>query len=181
MALASSATVPGVAASIATPICASSRCVVRTSFSRATLSSTGGSSVNSDAHRIGSAAFFAPETRTSPSSRWPPSISSLSTLRDFPGRLLQRVPFGGRQGRHRQRVDLLAHALAERAVDELVRLHAREALELPAHDERLPVVTVARDLQVLAVDAGGDRFLDRFCGGHDGSCFFVGMGGAGSA
>ncbi len=64
--------------SCATPICASSVCIVRTSFNRGTLVSTSGSDDSSAAQRIGSAAFFAPETRTSPTKGRPPSISSLS-------------------------------------------------------------------------------------------------------
>ena len=54
-----------------TPICASSARIVRTSFSCGTLVSVSGSAVSSAAHRIGSAAFLAPETRTSPSSAAP--------------------------------------------------------------------------------------------------------------
>ena len=58
----------GARASTATPICASSAPSCATSCSRGTLVSGSGSAVSSAAHRIGSAAFFAPETRTSPSS-----------------------------------------------------------------------------------------------------------------
>src|SRR5258706_16303675 len=108
--------------STATPICASSRAMVETSMSRGTLDSASGLVVSSAAHMIGSAAFFAPDTVTSPSSGPPPLILSLST----------GFPFPGRERTHRQRVDFLAHALAERRVDELVALHAALAGELPA-------------------------------------------------
>ena len=64
--------------SLLTPICASSVTIVRTSFRRGTLATRNGSVVNNDAQRIGSAAFFAPDTRTSPCSGVPPSMTSLS-------------------------------------------------------------------------------------------------------
>jgi hypothetical protein len=89
---------------------------------------------------IGSAAFFAPETRTSPSSGRPPRMRSLST----------GAPFLWRERTHRKRVDLLAHALAERRIDQLVALHAAAAGELRGDDERLEMLAVARDFDVLA-------------------------------
>ena len=96
--------------------------MVVTSRSRGTLVSASGFAVSSAAHMIGSAAFFAPETRTSPSSGRPPVIAC---------QLIHRLlPLLGRERLHRQRVDLLAHALAERRVDELVALHAALAGEL---------------------------------------------------
>src|SRR2546425_12491445 len=101
--------------------------MVRTSMSCGTLESRKGCSLSSAAHMIGSAAFFAPETRTSPSSGRPPRMRSLST----------GAPLLRRERAHRQRVDLLAHALAERGVDELVALHPAAAGEFGGDDERL--------------------------------------------
>ena len=49
--------------------------MVRTSMSRGTFSSASGASVSSAAHMIGSAAFFAPETRTSPASGRPARLA----------------------------------------------------------------------------------------------------------
>src|SRR5436190_1441662 len=56
--------------------------MVRTSFKRGILESVTGSGVSSAAQRIGSAAFFAPEMRTSPSSRSPPTPASMALLMD---------------------------------------------------------------------------------------------------
>ena len=66
------------APSCATPICFSSVRIVRTSLSCGTLVRRSGSGVSSAAQRIGSAAFFAPETAIAPASRAPPSMTSLS-------------------------------------------------------------------------------------------------------
>src|ERR1700752_2556111 len=90
-------------------------------------------SASSVAARIGSAAFLAPEMRTSPSSGTPPWICSLSTT---------RIPAAGRGGRflrtqhlHGESVDLATHARAERAVDELVALQGALAFELRGDDD----------------------------------------------
>src|SRR5262249_4592775 len=114
-----------------TPICPSSRSMVLTSFRCGTLPSCSGSRVSNAAHISGSAAFLAPETRTSPESGLPPSMTSLS------------IGLLGRERAHRQRVYLLAHALAERGVHELVTLHPRFPAEGLAHDQRLEVLAVA--------------------------------------
>src|SRR5689334_12756759 len=113
--------------------------MVDTSISRGTLESASGLDVSSAAHMMGNAAFFAPDTVTSPSRGPPPLILSLST----------GLPFLGRERAHRQRVDLLAHALAERRVDELVALDAAPAGELRGDDERLEVLSVADHFHVL--------------------------------
>jgi hypothetical protein len=52
--------------------------MVDTSISRGTLESASGFGVSSAAHMMGNAAFFAPDTVTSPSSGPPPLILSLS-------------------------------------------------------------------------------------------------------
>src|SRR5712671_5776589 len=117
-----------------TPSCASSRSIVLTSLRCGTLESVSCSRVSSAAHIRGSAAFFAPETRISPDSDTPPWMMSLSTRRLF-----------GRQRAHRQRVDLLAHPIAERRVDELVARDPALAAERLAHDQGFEMLTVAQD------------------------------------
>ena len=64
-----------------------------------------------------------------------------------------------RQRRHRQRVDLLAHAVAERRIDELVARDARQAANASRDDQRLEMLAVAGDVDVLAGEAGFDRRL----------------------
>src|SRR6266545_5836894 len=160
MRVASSETDVGSRASIATPICESSVRIVRTSFSRGTFVSTSGSRASSDAHRIGSAAFLAPDTRTVPASGRPPAIRSLSMRLGL--RALR--PLRGRHRRHRQRMNLIAHALTESGVHELVTPDAGQAFELCRHDHRLEVLAVADDFEMLARHAGGDRALDGFGG-----------------
>src|SRR5688572_11960660 len=138
--------------STSTPIRASSRAMVETSMSRGTLESASGSSVSSAAHMIGSAAFFAPEMATSPSSGRPPLILSLST----------RAPLLGRERAHGKRVNFLPHALAERGVDELVTLHAAAAGERARDHEGLEMRSVAEHLHVLAGEPGLDSRLHAF-------------------
>src|SRR5687768_4855173 len=135
---------------IATPICPSRLSIVVTSRRCGTFSIVSASRESNDAQRIGSAAFFAPEIATSPCSAMPPSMTSLSTL---------RLPFFGRERLHRKRVDLLAHAVAERGVDELVLLHLALAAEERAHDDRFEVTAVACDLDVLAFETLFDVLL----------------------
>src|SRR5204863_9561194 len=125
---------PSAAGSTTTPVWRSNFAIVRTCISCGTLESRKGCALRSAAHMIGSAAFFAPETRTSPSSGRPPRMRSLST----------GAPLLRRERAHRERVDLLAHAIAERGVDELVALHPVAAGELLRDDERLEVLAVAR-------------------------------------
>src|SRR4029079_4681850 len=147
-----------------TPIGASSERIVRTSLSFGTFVSTRGSEVSSAAQRIGKAAFLAPETRTSPCSGVPPVIASLSIGLALPGGGSPRAPLRRRQRLHRQRMNLLAHALAEHAVDELVLPHLAQAGERRAHEKRLEVTPVAVDRDVLADDPRLDRAPDFFRG-----------------
>ena len=53
-------------------------------------------------------------------------------------------------------MDLLAHELAERLVDELVALHATLAGEFARHHDRLEVLAVAEYFDMLAGEAGLD-------------------------
>ncbi len=69
-----------------TPIRPSSSIIVVTSCRCGTLPTDTGPSASSVAARMGSAAFFAPEIRTSPSSGRPPVICSLSMFNRDPAR-----------------------------------------------------------------------------------------------
>src|SRR5688572_13366374 len=130
--------------------------MVETSRSRGTLLSASGFAESSAAHMMGSAAFLAPEMRTSPSSGRPPVILSLST----------GLPLLRRKRAHGKRVDLLAHALAQRLVDELVALHAAAAGEFARDHERLEVLPVADHLDVLARQPALDARLHAFRSNH---------------
>src|SRR5256885_4217307 len=147
---------PPLGCAASTPIWRRSRAIVRTSMSCGTLARRSGSALRSAAHMIGNAAFFAAETRTSPSSGRPPRRRSLST----------GAPLLGRERAHRQRVDFLAHALAERRVHELVALHAVAPGELGRDDQRLEVLAVAQDFEVRAGEARPDALLDAFGRAH---------------
>src|SRR6266481_5895894 len=135
-----------------TPIWRRSLPIVDTSTRLGTLVRATRWSVSSAAHMIGSAAFFAPETRTSPCSGRPPVMRSLST----------RFPLLRRQRAHRQRVDFLAHALAERRVDQLMALHAAPSRELAGHDQRLEMLAVADHFHMLAGEPRRDSRLHAF-------------------
>src|SRR3954464_1314713 len=132
------------------PIWRSSFAMVRTSMSCGTLARRSGWSVRSAAHMMGSAAFLAPEMRTSPSSGRPPRMRSLST----------GPPLLGCERAHREGVNLLAHAFPERRVNQLVSLHAVAAAELGGNDQRLEVLSVADHLDMLAGKARFDPVLD---------------------
>src|SRR3970040_2524786 len=139
----------------ATPICASRLSMVVTSRRCGTLKTVSGSAVSSAAVRIGSVAFLAPETATSPASCTPPSMTSLSMLFTTGG-----SPFLGRIGLHGERVNLRAHAPAQRRVHLLVLLHARAAAERVTHDHRLEMVPVALHRHVLARQSLADPAFD---------------------
>jgi hypothetical protein len=70
---------------------------------------------------------------------------------------------------HRQRVNLLAHSIAQGGIDLLVPGHARLAGKGVGHDRGKKMPAVAFDLEVLAAQAGGDELADLLgCGlGHD--------------
>ncbi len=57
-------------------------------------------------------------------------------------------------------MDLGAHAFTQRRVHELVLLHARLAAKGGAHDQRLEMMTVAVNLDVLTSDVFGNPVLD---------------------
>src|SRR5690606_35092361 len=122
--------------------------VVPMSRRSGTLSRVSVSAVSRPAHRMGSAAFLAPEITTSPSSAVPPSMRSLS----IQGGLV----FGRRQGAHRQGMDLGLHAVAQRAIDRLVARQRALALEGAADDQGLEVCAVPVDFEVVAVEVLGD-------------------------
>jgi len=53
---------------------------------------------------------------------------------------------------HRQRVNLFAHAIAERPVHELMLLHLALAAESRAHDDRFKVLAIAINTYQLALE-----------------------------
>src|SRR5690606_6919560 len=108
------------------------------------------------AHRMGSAAFLAPDTVISPLRRLPPTIWSLS--------IRVRLVFGRRQGAHGQCVDLGLHALAQRAVHQLVAGDKALALEGGADDQCFEVGAVALNLKMLAGKMVGDVLAYLFGG-----------------
>src|SRR3990170_5012431 len=125
-----------------TPMRPSSPIMVVTSFRWGRFDNRMGSVVRSEAHISGNAAFLAPDTRTSPDNGAPPWMTSLSTL---------GLEFLGGEGLHGQRVNLLAHPLAEHAVYQLVPLDPALAAKQGTHDERLEVLPVARHLKQRAL------------------------------
>src|SRR5256885_11230553 len=147
---------PSAGGSAVTPIRRSSFAMVRTSMRCGTFDSRKGCAVRSAAHMIGSAAFLAPDTRTSPSSVRPPRMRSLST----------GAPLLGRQGAHGERMDFFAHALAERAIHQLMALHSIAPGELRRDDQRLEMLPVAAHLDVLAAEARFDALFDAFRRDH---------------
>src|SRR5689334_8272162 len=154
MCAASSATVPGCEVSSLTPICDSSDCMVRTSLRRGTLLSVTGSGDSSAAHSNGNAAFLAPDARISPCNGPLPAILSLSTVALLPLLRCERL--------HGQRVNLLAHAIAERRIHELMLLDARQARERGRDDDSLEVMAVTAYFDVLAGQPRLERGADRF-------------------
>ena len=161
----------------ATPRVRSSLSIVATSCSRGTFDSCTRSLVSSAAHSSGRAAFLAPEIATSPSSRRPPRMRSLSIERIpyRPGGARRRrplsvrvgrggggalgSPFLGRQRLHRERVNLLAHSIAEGPVDPLVAGDAAAAGELGGDDGREEMAPVAVDLEMVEPDLRMKRDL----------------------
>ena len=63
-------------------------------------------------------------------------------------------------------MDFLAHAVAERGIDQLVTLHAALAGKVAANDEGLEVLAIADHLEVLASEPGLDSRLDAFRSYH---------------
>src|SRR6201996_2073770 len=74
-------------------------------------------------------------------------------------------PLGRRQRLHRQRVDLLAHAVAERGIHALVAADAHQAFEFRRHDGGEEMSAVALHLEVIAGESVGDVALDVLGGG----------------
>ena len=73
---------------------------------------------------------------------------------------LLRGPLFGRERLHREGMDLLAHAIAQRAVHELVLAHLGQSAEARAHDDRFEVPAVAGDFDVIALEALLDALPD---------------------
>ena len=127
--------------------------VVVTSCRCGTLPTTTGSSVSSAPARIGSAAFFAPEMRTSPSSAAPPAICSLS-MRAFQASSGVRASIDSAWISRPMRSPSVA-------VDELMARQAALAGELLRHDPRGEMgVVVGFDADLGARQAGADQLCD---------------------
>src|SRR3989454_8611963 len=152
IAAARSVSCPSAGRCTSTPIWRRSLPIVETSTRLGTLLRATRWSVSSAAHMIGRAAFFAPETRTSPCSARPPVMRSLST----------RFPLLGCQRAHRKGMDFLAHALAERRVNQLMALHAAPSRKLPGYDQRLEMLSVADHFHMLAGEPRCDPRLHAF-------------------
>src|SRR3546814_2344117 len=97
-----------------TPSCLSSLSVVPMSFRAGTFCKVMVSAVSRLAHKIGRAAFLAPEIVTSPARREPPVMWSLS--------IRVGLVFGWGQCTHRQCVDFGLHARSEEHTSELQSL-----------------------------------------------------------
>src|SRR5690606_3248569 len=123
---------------------------------RGTLSSTTVSAVSRLAHRMGRAAFLAPETEISPFRRWPPEMRNLS--------IRIGLVFVGSQGAHGQGVDLGLHAVAQGLVDQLVAGDQALARNGGADDQRLEMRAVAIDVQVVAGQVVGNVLAYLFRG-----------------
>ena len=69
-------------------------------------------------------------------------------------------------------MDLLAHAITERAIDQLVALHRALALEQAGNDEGVEVAAIALDLEEFARQAFGDESANILGSNHrcSGSC-----------
>jgi hypothetical protein len=99
--------------------------------------------------------------RISPDSGTPPLISSLSM------RALALRPIFRGQGLHGQRMDFLAHAIAQRLVYELMALHPGFTTEGFAHDDGFEVLAVPDHFQMLALEMVFDIALYIFGSNQD--------------
>ena len=175
----------------AAPSRPSSLAVVTTSCRCGTLLIATGPSASSVAHRIGSTAFLAPEIWTSPFSGWPPSTTifcmvSVASWRSFSvpvrcGAQAAQLPlvsgFVGRERLQRQRVDLAAHALAQRGVDHAVAGQRQLAAEGFGYDGGLEMHAVVA-LHVGAWRrAGPVRSVGGWCRRSSRSCSVSRAGG----
>src|SRR5690554_2173371 len=121
---------------VCTPMLPSRRSRVSMSFSRGTLVRTSGSRVSSAAHRIGKAAFLAPEMPISPRRRALFSILSLSIADSVSQRGSHDSPAGRRVGLQSKRVDLSAvDAVSERPLHHAMLVRQGNAFEHRAHHD----------------------------------------------
>src|SRR5450830_33325 len=142
------------------PVWPSSLSMVETSCRFGTFVSSRSPEVKRPAHRMGRAAFFAPEMAMSPFRRLPPLMRSLS--------ICLSLEFFRCQGFHRQRVDFLAHAVAQCRVDDLVAGDQPLAGKRGRDDHGLEVLAIALHFEVRAFEAGRQVAVDQFwSGGHD--------------
>ena len=160
-------TVPGTdgSRSAETPMLRTSLSMVDTSCRPGTFSSETVSAVSSAAHSSGKAAFFAPEIVTVPFSALPPLMRILSMALTWEVNLSVSRPLCGRKSFHRQRMHFVGlNAAAQGCIHRLVALNRALALKGAGHNRRVPMLAVARQLNVLTRQAAG----------NDGSEFFAG-------
>src|SRR5574343_88738 len=137
-----------------TPISPNRRSMVEISLRCGTLVKCTGSAVSREAHRMGRAAFLAPDMATSPERALPPSINSLSTL---------GAPFFRGQGLEGEGMQFPGGQLfLQGLVNTLLALHTILADEFAAHDDGLEMLAVTVEVEVVAGHAGEDEVLDVF-------------------
>src|SRR5690625_1239971 len=137
--------------STCTPIWASNVQVVSISRRLGTLCKLTASVLSRLAHRMGRAAFLAPEIVISPCRGLPPTMRSLS------------IPFSlvflGGQHAHGQGVDLSGlNAPAKRLINALMAANAVQPLKLGADDGGLIMVSIALYLYMLTVQIINNQF-----------------------
>src|SRR5690606_17437482 len=106
--------------------------------------------VSSAAHRIGNAAFLAPDTVISPFRRRPPMILSLSMLA-----VLVRC-----QGLHGKRVNFFFHPVAQRRVNHLMPGNQAFAFERGADNQSLEMRAITAYFDMLTRQVRFDIFLN---------------------
>src|SRR5690606_10381330 len=139
-----------------TPNCPNSFRVVSMSRRRGTLSRYTVSAVSRLAHRMGRAAFLAPETVISPFRRCPPVMRNLSIR-------IGLVFVGGKRA-HGQGVDFGFHPVAQGFVNQLVTRNQAFAFKGGADDQGLKVRTIALHLQVFTGQVVGNVLVNLFGG-----------------
>src|SRR5690606_29663062 len=141
-----------------TPSLSKRRSVVPISRRRGTFSNVNFSAVSRLAHKMGRAAFLAPDMATSPCKGRPPRMRSLS--------IRFSLIFGGRQGAHGQRMNFRLHAIAQRGVYQLMAGDTALALKSGADDQRFKVRTVPHDVEHFAFKVISDVLAYKFRSGQ---------------
>src|SRR5574343_172241 len=137
-----------------TPISPNRRSMVEISLRCGTLVKCTGSAVSREAHRMGRAAFLAPDMATSPERALPPSINNLSTL---------GAPFFRGQGFEGKGVQFPSRQFfLQGLIHALLALHTILADEFAAHNDSLEMLAVAIQFEIITGHAGQNELLDEF-------------------